>query len=361
MNCTMAFFGSSLVSAYWNGAATYYRGILRALHARGWEILFLEPDAYERQSNRDIPDPPYAKVHVWENCPEGFAKAIAMARHAEIVVKASGVGVFDEELEFAIPLLPESSRTKTVFWDVDAPATLARLEDTSDPFHVSLPEYDIVLTYGGGAPVINAYTRLGARSCVPIYNAFDPDSHHPAPKEERFACDLAFLGNRMPDREARVDEFFFRAAHLCPDKRFLLAGSGWHDKSVPSNVCYIGHLSTNDHNAFNSTPKMLLNVSRESMARMGYSPATRVFEASAAGACMITDEWPGIDTFFAPGKEILVARDGAEVAHLLQNTTEEDAACLGTAARQHALRSHTYEMRADALDVTLRNLLEEHL
>src|SRR4051812_1888622 len=136
----------------------------------------------------------------------------------------------------------------------------------------------------------------------------------PVAADPRFACDLAFLGNRLPDREARADDFFFGAAAALPQRRLLPGGSGWHDKALPPNVGYLGHVYTADHNAFNCTPTAVLNISRESMARYGFSPATRVFEAAGAGACLITDAWEGIEEFLEPDREVLVARDGAEVA-----------------------------------------------
>src|SRR5919198_2455659 len=179
MALRIAFFGSSLVSAYWNGAATYYRGLLRALEARGHEITFYEPDAFERQRHRDIDDPEWATVVVYggEDERDPLA-ALEQAAGADILVKASGVGVFDALLEREVP---ETDAALRIFWDVDAPATLGRLEgDPTDPFHDLLPRYDLVLTYGGGDPVVERYAALGARRCVPVYNALDPETHHPA-------------------------------------------------------------------------------------------------------------------------------------------------------------------------------------
>ncbi|HEY0009220.1 MAG TPA: hypothetical protein VGB55_10890, partial [Tepidisphaeraceae bacterium] len=286
----IAFFGSSLVSAYWNGAATYYRGIIRALAERGHRVTFYESNAYERQKHRDIPDPSWAKVVVYSAEGTGpVQRCLDEAAGADFIVKASGNGVHDELLEAAVAGLKRPGNL-VAFWDVDAPATLDRVhQNKADPFRPLIPQYDLILTYGGGAPVVDAYAALGAKQCVPIYNALDPTTHHPAAPDDRFAADLAFLGNRLPDREARVDEFFLSAAAAVPEQAFLLAGSGWEDKAVPSNVRKLGHVSPQDHNAFNCTPRVLLNVSRSSMAAYGFSPATRVFEAAGAGACLITD------------------------------------------------------------------------
>ena len=345
---SIAFFGSSLVSAYWNGAATYYRGIIRNLAALGHRVTFYEPDAFGRQQHRDIDDPPWARVHVYDaDGDKGVCRAMAEARqHADCIVKASGVGVFDELLEREVPAMGKTG-CMSIFWDVDAPATLDRMaRDENDPFRACVPRYDAVFTYGGGQLVVQAYRRFGARDCVPVYNALDPDTHYPVLPDERFTATIGFLGNRLPDREQRVEEFFLRAASLAPGSTFLLGGNGWADKPAPPNVRYIGHVYTADHNAFNSTPRAVLNISRDSMARYGFSPATRVFEAAGAGACLVTDEWDGIEQFLEPGREVLVASDGAGVAEHVEALTAEHAQRIGHAGRRRVLADHTYEHRA---------------
>ncbi|HEV7923376.1 MAG TPA: glycosyltransferase [Thermoanaerobaculia bacterium] len=346
----IAFFGSSLLSAYWNGAATYYRGVIRALHGRGHRVTFYEPDAFGRQQHRDIDEPPWARVVVYAGEGEdGVTSALEAAREADVIVKASGVGVFDGLLEREVLAL-QNERRAVVFWDVDAPATLDRVGgNEADPFRPLIPRYDLVLTYGGGDPVVEAYEALGARRCVPIYNALDVSTHFPVARDPRFHSDLAFLGNRLPDRERRVEDFLFRAADAQPSLRFLLGGSGWDGKPRPENIAYIGHVGTSDHNAFNCSPRAVLNISRESMARYGFSPATRVFEAAGAGACLITDAWEGIEQFLQPGAEVLVARDGEEVAACMNELTDEKARAIGQAAFRRVRAEHTYDHRA--LDV----------
>jgi spore maturation protein CgeB len=241
-----------------------------------------------------------------------------------------------------------------VFWDVDAPATLDRIEqDPSDPFRPLIPRYDLVLTYGGGDPVVRAYQSFGARECVPIYNALDPSTHYPVERDPRFYGDLGFLGNRLPDREARVEEFFLAAATALPEKTFLLGGSGWGDKRLPLNVRYVGHVYTRDHNAFNCTPTAVLNVNRESMARYGFSPPTRVFEAAGAGACLMTDHWEGIELFLEPDREVIVARSGAEVAERLSGLSPHEARQVGLAAQRRILAEHTYDHRAAQVEELL--------
>jgi spore maturation protein CgeB len=349
----IAFYGSSLLSSYWNGAATYYRGLIRALAQRGHAVTFYEPDAYGRQERRDIEPPDWCRVVVWQPDPAGLARVAAEAGQADVVVKASGVGVFDDEILDAV-MAAAHPRALRIFWDVDAPATLALLEaEPEHPLRRMLPRLDGVLTYGGGASVEEDYRRLGARACVSIFNALDPTTHYPVAPAPRFAADLAFLGNRLPDREARVGRFFFGPAAALPGHRFLLGGAGWEPEAAPANVRVLGHVPTADHNAFNCSPRAVLNISRESMATRGFSPATRVFEAAGAGACLFTDAWEGIETILAPGREVIVARDGRDVAEALEGLTPERARAVGEAARARVLAEHTYDLRATQVEAVL--------
>lgn len=349
----ISFFGSSLVSAYWNGAATYYRGLIRALAERGHRVTFYEPDAYERQQHRDMPDPDWARVVVYEASDESTLEALEQAEESDLIIKCSGVGVFDELLEAAVLEL-KKPETLVAFLDVDAPATIDRIQNNpEDSFRVLIPEYDFILTHGGGAPVVDAYIAAGASECVPIYNALDPHTHFPARPDRRFEGDLAFLGNRTPDRESEVEEFFLKPAAQLPKQTFLLGGNGWQDKSIPSNVKCLGQIYTREHNSFNGTPRAVLNVNRDSTARYGFSPPTRVFEAAGAGACLITDKWEGIGMFLEPGREVLVANNGDEVADHLRRLTPERAQEIGHAAYSRVLAAHTYAHRAEQLEKVL--------
>ena len=350
----IAFYGSSLLSSYWNGAATYYRGMLRDLHGRGYRTTFYEPDAFDRQQHRDIDPPDWAEVVVYPATEEGVGRVMAEAAKADVVVKASGVGVFDDVLVEGVMARARPDAIR-IFWDVDAPATLAELRaDGGHALHRALPVLDYVFTYGGGPPVVEAYEGFGARRCIPIYNALDPTTHHPVPAEPAFRADLSFLGNRLPDREARVEQFFLDAAARLPERSFLIGGNGWDSKPMPGNVRHIGHVYTRQHNAFNTSPLAVLNIARDSMAAVGHSPATRVFEAAGAGACLITDAWVGLDQFLAEGTEVLVARDGAEVAAHVAALTPERARAIGDAARARILRDHTYARRGAEVDAILK-------
>ncbi len=333
-------FGSSIVSAYWTGAATYYRGIFRALAGLGHEIDFCEPDIYERQAHRDLAeDPDYVRVRVYRTDAE-LEALLGEARRAggaRLVVKCSGVGARDRELEERIAALDGPGLR--AFWDVDAAHTLARIEgDPGDHMRGCIPRYDLVFTYGGGPPVVARYEALGARACHPIYNGLDPDVHHPVAFDEQYASDLVFMGNRLPDRERRVEEFFLSVAESLPERRFLLGGNGWGDKALPANVRWLGHVPTGAHNAINCSARLVLNVHREAMAENGYSPATRLFEAAGAGACQITDAWEGIEHFFEPESEVLVARAPEDVARFVEGIDDTRARRIGAAARVRALR-----------------------
>ena len=357
----IAFYGSSLLSSWWNGAATYYRGLLRDLASRGYDITFYEPDAYDRQNHRDMDSPDWARVVVYPATRAGLSSVLAEAGAADIVVKASGVGVFDDEL---IAGVVEHSRENAlrIFWDVDAAATLDEMRGYEDhPVRRALPSLDLVLTYGGGPPVIETYEGFGAQRCVPVYNALDPTTHFSVPPDPRFAADLAFLGNRLPDREARVEEFFLSTAAALPQRQFLIGGNGWETRPMPANVRHLGHVFTHEHNAFNCTPLAVLNIARDSMANIGFSPATRVFEAAGAAACLITDAWEGIELFLVPDEEVLVARDGRDVAEHVSTLTPERAREIGEAALKRVLSEHTYAHRGAQVDALLRREMSNRL
>ena len=337
-------FGSSIVSSYWNGAATYYRGCYKYLARLGHDITFAEPDAYGRQQHRDSDDFSYVRSLVYKPG-AGLDRMFAEAADADVIVKHSGIGVDDETLERRV--LELQGTAAITYWDVDAPATLARMHaNPEDAFRTWMPRYDGVLTYGGGPYCEQHFLKFGARAYFSMYNGLDPETHYPVPPDPELACDVAFLGNRLPDREARVEELFLRAAEMAPASRFLLGGEGWADKQMPPNVRYIGHVPTADHNRVNCSAGMVMNINRASMAASGFSPPTRVFEVAGAGTCLLCDDWPGIDDCFAPGQEILVVRNGQDVVDALGRYDVTARRRIGDAFHKRALRDHTYAQRA---------------
>jgi spore maturation protein CgeB len=312
---------------------------------RGHRIIFAEPDAYGRQEHRDDGDYSYVESIVYKpdidvNC------LLEWASGADIVIKHSGIGVEDALLETRVLELKQNSRI--CFWDVDAPATVRRLHtDAQDSFRAAIPQYDAILTYGGGPRIQDEYLNFGARAYYSIYNGLDPETHYPVPPDPELACDVVFLGNRLPDREARVEELFLNAAELAPDQQFILGGEGWSDKLMPPNVRWIGHVRTNDHNRVNCSAGMVMNINRSSMASFGFSPPTRVFEVAGAGACMLCDDWPGIDDCFEPEKEIVVIRTAQDVVDALRHHDKAARQRIGETFYARALRNHTYAQRAE--------------
>lgn len=348
-------FGSSIVSSYWNGAATYYRGIYKYLARRGHSITFAEPDAYGRQQHRDTGDFSYVTSLVYQPG-AGIDHLLAFAREADVVIKHSGIGTGDEELELRV--LECQSHALVCFWDVDAPATIARMNANSeDAFARAIPRYDAILTYGGGAEVRSHYLRFGTRAYYSIYNGLDPETHHPVAPDEALACDIAFLGNRLPDRESRVNELFLKAASLAPQKFFLLGGEGWAGKPLPHNVRWIGHVSTADHNRVNCSASLVININRSSMASFGFSPPTRIFEVAGSGTPLLCDEWPGIEDVFEPGREILVVRSADDVVEALSIYTKQELKQVGDRFMARALRDHTYALRAAQAEAAFSGLL----
>jgi spore maturation protein CgeB len=361
MSLRIAFFVSSILSAYWNGAATYYRGLAAALHARGHKLTWFEPDAFDRQQHRDLDELPWGESVVYDPADEAdLRRCLRRAAAADFVVKASGVGVGDARLEAEVAELRGPGR---IFWDVDTPATLARMEaDERDSLRALLPAFDFVFCYGGGEPARARYRALGARRPEVIYNAHDPATHFPVPPIARLAADLGFLGNRLPDRERRVEEFLFAPARTLPAHSFLLGGAGWDDKArALPNLRYLGHVYTRDHNAFNVSATAVINISRDDMAAMGWSPATRLFEAAGAGACVISDAWEGMEHFLEPEEEVLVARDGADVAQWIAALDTTEARAIGERARRRMLAEHTYAHRALEVERLLNGVAQQRV
>ncbi len=358
-------FGSSIVSSYWNGAATYYRGCYKYLARLGYDITFAEPDAYGRQQHRDSDNFSYVRSLVYQpREKDGGAdlnRMLKLACEADIVVKHSGIGCDDRELERRVPA-ECSHAAMTFIWDVDSPATIHRMRaDRTDALALAIPGYDAILSYGGGPMARHGFHEFHARAYYSMYNGLDPETHFPVAADPSFACDVCFLGNRLPDREARVEELFLRAAALAPDQSFLLGGEGWGDKAMPSNVRYIGHVPTADHNRVNCSAGMVLNINRSSMADFGFSPPTRVFEVAGAGTCMLCDDWPGMSDCFEPEREILVVTSAEDVVRALHTHDSAARKTIGAAFHTRGLHDHTYAQRAAQADFAFHDCAARRL
>ena len=328
----ISFFGSSLASAYRNYPAAYYRGLIRALSERGHRITFYEPEDAERLQHRDLPKPGWARVVEYDATDESALDALEQAEESDLIIKCSGVGVCDDLLEAAVLEL-KKPETLVAFLDVNAPATLDRINnDPEDLFRPLIPEYDFILTRGGGASVVDAYLAAGATECVPIYNALDSHLYFSVPPEKRFEADLGLLNDHTPEREIAHEGIFLKTGGRFAGPEISPRRRGWQKESMPPNVTYAGEIPADQQNAFNCTPRAILNINCGCAARYGFSPPARVFEAAGAGACLITDKWEGIEFFLEPDREVLVAANGEEVAEHLRQLTPEQAREIGQAA-----------------------------
>lgn len=352
----IACFGASLVSGYEFGASTYCRGLLRALAQRGHRIRYYEPEHPERLAHRDVLDPDWAEVVRFAPDGIGVEAALEHAADADLLLKSSGMGVFDDLLDAAAPqcVVPPAV---AVYWDLAPAVTLTRLHDEPGyPLRAHLQRYDLVLTRYGGDTTLEAFQRLGARACFPVYSGLDPQVHQRAPAAPDTVGDVLFMAHREHAREPRVERDFIGAAAALPARRFLLAGCGWDHLSLPPNAAYLGYLYTSEHNAYNGGVTAVLDLVRPENAALGFAPSARLFEAAAAGACVVTDAWEGMDAFLEPGREVLVAHRPEERIQILAGLNRERASAIGRRARERSRREHTYDRRAAELEALLQGL-----
>jgi len=354
----LAMYGSSLLLSSRNRTAAYYRGILGDLAGRGYDITFYEPDALDGEQHSDFDPPAWAKSLVYPPTAEGHSTVLERAADAEVVIISNGGGIFDEVLVDGI-LEHAAGHALRIFWDVDSAVTLEEMRgDDQHPVRRNLASFDMVLTSGGGPPVVELYREFGAANCVPVYDALDPTMYHPVDPNPNYDADLSFRGSRLPSNEAGVEQFLVAAAQALPDRRFLIGGEGWETKAMPANVRYAGRVPSPEYNAFNCTPLAVLNVACEDSAATGFLPPARVFEATGAAACLITDAWDGIELFLQPETEVLVARDAQDVAQYVKALTPVVARAIGEAALRRVLFEHTYANRGTQVDGLLSQRLQ---
>ncbi len=338
--------GLSITSSWGNGHATTYRSLLRGLAALGHRVLFLERDVPWYSQNRDLVEVPYARIALYGSLAElqdRFAEAI---RRADLVI----VGSFVPDGPAVCRWVREQATGLVAFYDIDTPVTLAALE-RGDYAHLSpdlIPEFDLYLSFTGG-PMLryieNAYGAIRARA---LYCAVDEEVY--APEDLPMKWSLAYLGTYSADRQQAVQQLLIQPALQLPKERFAVAGSMYPDEiSWPDNVDRIPHLSPPEHRSFYNSQRFALNLTRSDMARVGYSPSVRLFEAAACGTPLISDRWPGIEEFFIPDKEILIARSPADVRACLEDIPETHRQRMAQRARERVLARHTSVHRASEL------------
>ncbi|WP_375457568.1 glycosyltransferase [uncultured Enterovirga sp.] len=341
-------FGLTISSSWGNGHATLWRGLVGALARRGHHVVFFEQDAPYYAAARDLTELPGGELAIypdWESIARRAEREIASADVA-IVTSYCPDALAATEVVLAAP------RATRVFYDLDTPVTLSRLSRGDATGYVGpdgLAGFDLVLSYTGGGALDELRTRLGAKRVAPLYGHVDPAVHRPTEPSERFRADLSYLGTYAADRQAALETLFVAPARRAPERRFLIGGAQYpQDFPWTPNIYFVRHLPPAEHPAFFSSGRLTLNVTREAMAAMGWCPSGRLFEAAACGAPILSDNWEGLDAFFEPGREILVAGT-TEEAEIAIATGDDDLARMARAARERVLAEHTSDRRGQEL------------
>jgi spore maturation protein CgeB len=349
----LVIFGLSVSSSWGNGHATLWRGLIRALHDLGHKVVFFEQDAPYYAQHRDLVDLPGGELILYSNWAEAAARAARELADADVGVVTS----YCPDASQASELLLTSPARIRCFYDLDTGVTLSRLRAGETVSYIppgGLADFDIVLSYTGGRALKELKTMLGARHVAPLYGSVDPEMHHRADAQDAFRSDLSYLGTYSADRQATLEDFLVEPARRLPDLGFLIGGSMYPAEiRWPGNVRVLNHIPPADHPAFYSSSRLTLSITRAAMAEMGYCPSGRLFEAAACGVPILSDEWEGLDYFFEPGLEILVARTTGHVMDALGKSPEE-LARIGRAGRERVLEAHTARRRA----LELENILE---
>ena len=341
-------FGLSISSTWGNGHATLWRGLVRGLIRRGARVVFFEQDVPYYAEHRDLAALPGCELALYGEWADAAPLARRRLAEADVAIVTSYCPHGVEASELAL----SSRAPRRVFYDLDAPVTLARLRAGDRPRYLppqGLGDFDLVLSYTGGRTLDELRALLGARRAAPLYGHVDPELHRPAVPQDRYRCDLSYLGTFAADRQAALEELFVRPARARPGRRFLIAGAQYpQDFPWSANTWFVRHLPPDEHPAFFSSSRLTLNVTREAMARMGWCPSGRLFEAAACGCPVLSDWWEGLDSFFEPGREILVARS-AEDSLAALSLGDGELARIAEAARARTLEAHASHRRADEL------------
>ncbi len=342
-------FGLSISSAWGNGHATLLRGLFRALHSEGHEVHFFEKDAPYYAAHRDAPAFPFANLHLYSDWAANLGCARQVLDGAEVGIVTS----YCPDGAAACQLILERGRAlRTVFYDMDTPVTLTRLmQGEAVPYLPSegLAGFDLVLSYTGGAALDHLRSKLHAQCVATLYGWVDPEIHSRVPADGRFTADLSYLGTYAADRQHLLEELLIRPATLLPGSRFVIAGAMYPEpERWPVNIRHYGHIAPPEHSAFYSSCPLTLSVTRGTMASMGYCPSGRLFEAAACGTAVLSDWWEGLDSFFKPDEEILIATSTVQATAAL-GIEPGMLAQIGLRARERAMDCHTAAIRAQRL------------
>jgi spore maturation protein CgeB len=345
----LVIFGLSISSSWGNGHATLWRGLCAALARRGHRVVFFERDVPYYAATRDIFELPNGKLVLYRSWQETTSAALRHLSDCDVAMVTS----YCPDAIAATELVLNSRASVRCFYDLDSPVTLDGLERGLPVDYIGengLRNFDLVLSYAGGGVLSQMKSRLGAQVVATLFGSADPEVHHPAKPEERYRADLSYLGTRAVDRDQALRALFFEPAKRFPQRRFMIGGA-MYDDSFPwqPNIHLMNHVPCGAHAAFYCSAKLNLNVTRRPMAENGYCPSGRLFEAAACGAAILSDNWAGLNTFFEPGREILVA-NGTEDAIAALEKSPEELAKIGRAARERTLQEHTADVRARELE-----------
>jgi spore maturation protein CgeB len=338
-------FGLSISSAWGNGHATLLRGLFRALHGAGHEVHFFERDAPYYASHRDATSLPFAELHLYSKWEEVFHQAVELLAESDVGMVTS----YCPDGRAACELVLDPKTPRSVFYDMDTPVTLSRLQRGEEVGYLparGLNDFDLVLSYTGGLALEELRDKLGGNCVAALYGWVDPEIYHKVPSTAKFSVDLSYLGTYSEDRQAALESLLIEPARRLSNYKFAIAGAMYAGAQTwPNNIRYFEHIAPPDHPAYYCSCPLTLNITRGSMAAMGYCPSGRLFEAAACGTAVLSDWWPGLDTFFSPGEEILIATSTAEAISAIK----KDKAVLndvGMRAQERALDCHTAEIRA---------------
>ena len=347
-------FGLTISSSWGNGHATLWRGLMRALTSLGHSVTFFEREVPYYANNRDLWELwEGAGLVLYDDWRNVAAKAIREIEAADAAIVTS----YCPDGRVAAALVLEHAPALRLFYDLDTPVTLARLESGEQvpylPEH-GLGDFDLVLSYTGGGALDALREHLGANVAAPLYGHVDHFWHKPAPHEPWYSADLSYLGTYAADRQEAVEQLLIEPARRCPQSDFLVGGSAWPEvMEWPGNVRKLDHIPPSHHPSFFSSSRLTLNVTRADMARFGWCPSGRLFEAAACGAAMVSDAWEGLDQFFEPGEEILLATRPEDIVAALE-LPDGELKATGRRARERVLSEHTSLHRAQELIELIR-------
>jgi spore maturation protein CgeB len=345
----LVIFGLAVSSSWGNGHATLWRGMCAALARRGHKVVFFERDVPYYASTRDLFALRQGELILYENWDEIAPTATRQAAEADVVMVTS----YCPDAASATVCALNSSAEVRCFYDLDTPVTLDRLEHGLRVAYIGprgLQDFDLVLSYAGGAALKKVQDLLGAKAVAALYGSVDPDTHFPVAACDAYRADLSYLGTFAADRQIRLESLLVEPAKRFPRLRFLIGGS-MYDGCFPRqpNIFMLSHVAPAKHPAFYCSAKLNLNVTRQAMADNGYCPSGRLFEAAACGAAILSDWWEGLDTFFESNSEILLAETTEEAIDALERSPEE-LTRIGRAAREKVLERHTADARVSDLE-----------